>query len=149
MAENSRKIADRLIDIASGKINPAALSSDRRNRRRIPFDATVAVVLMGPDDRIGRPMALQAKDISIGGMCVTSRKMLYPGSRGAMQLVRSNGQMAIVGVQVQHCRYAGEMQHHIGFKFIPLAANVDAKAFVGRNGQMIVLDTSLRAGTEE
>lgn len=144
MPAKAQNDIDRLIDLAEGKTTMTAFESERRSRKRVPYDATIALVLVEPDSRVGRPMALKGRDLSVGGISVISRSMMYPGSRGAMQLVRTNGQMAIVGVQVRHCRYVSDMQHHVGFKFIPLAEEMDARAFLDRRGRMIVLDAAVK-----
>ncbi len=144
MAKTSLPFTDRLIDVADGTATAQTLASDRRSKKRHPYTAIVALVLIEPGSTSGRPMVLQARDLSLNGICVMSKTMMYPGSHGAMQLVRSSGQMAIVGVRVQHCRYVSDMQHEVGFKFIPLAEEIDARAFLDRRGRMVLLDPTIK-----
>jgi len=131
--------ADRLIDIASGGTSGPSGSDERRSRERVPYDATVALILLGPDGYRSEPMLLQAKDISAGGICVISRNMIHVGALGAMQLVRSDGRAALVGVQVRHCRYVGQMLHHTGMQFTDMPDGLSPKDFLDREGRMKIL----------
>jgi len=135
--------ADELIDIAVGKASPVLVENERRRRRRLQYTEPVVVVMIGPTGHCAQPVALRARDLSYDGICVCSRTMMYPGSRGAVQLKRSTGEMAIIGVQVQHCRYAGAMQHYVGMKFVPLTEEIPSAAFLDRRGRMIALDESV------
>lgn len=135
--------ADQLIDIASGAVN-AASADERRARRRLNYEALVALVLIGPTGSRGQPQVVKAKDLSITGIGVVSRHMMYPGSQGALQIVRSDGRAALVGVQVRHSRYIGNMEHYTGLKFIPLPSGISTRDFIDRHGRMVLLDPALK-----
>lgn len=149
MATARRSLTDRLIDIAAG-IEPLETAlKDRRAKQRTPYDAYVAFLLVAPTGDRGRPLVLRAKDISFTGISVIGRHMIYPGSEGAMQLVRSDGRMALVGVSVRASRYIGHMQHHTGMAFVPLPPGVTAHEFLDRDGRMILMDPRLRENIDE
>jgi hypothetical protein len=145
VARKRRPFTDQLIDLAAG-VNTAetALLKDRRSRRRFAYDDYVALLLISPIGDRGRPIVLQAKDISYTGISVISRNMIYPGSTGAMQLVRSDGQVALVGVAVKASIYVGDMQHHTGMAFIPLPPGVSANEFLDRHGRLVLMNPMLR-----
>ena len=128
--------ADRLIDLAAGLKSGEVASDERRSRQRVPYDATVALILLGPDGYRSEPILLRAKDISAGGVCVISRNMIHVGAAGAMQLVRSDGRAALVGVQVRHCRYVGKMQHQTGLQFSDMPEGLSPKDFLDQDGRM-------------
>lgn len=133
--------ADRLIDIASG-VAPATLepvTDERRVASRHPYNALVAVVLTSADGTGSRPMLLRTRNISMGGLCVVSRHMLHPETTGAVQLVRSDGTMAVVGVRVTHCRYVGNMEHETGLRFIPLPSMASIERFFDEREQRLRL----------
>jgi hypothetical protein len=139
-----RQLTDQLIDIASGvrKIDQALM--DRRNIRRVPYRDYVALLLISPTGDRGRPIVLRARNISIYGISVVSRHMIYPGSVGAMQLLRTDGRLALVGVRVKVSRYIGNMEHHTGMAFMPLPHGVTAEEFLDRNGRLVLMDPQLR-----
>ena len=145
MGTKNQELADYFIDAAEGKRSGAVAGSDRRIKKRVPYNALVAIVLVGPTGQRGQPIVLRAKDLSLGGLCVLSRTMMYPGSRGAVQLVRSTGDVALVGVEVRHCRYSGDMQHQVGLQFVPMAAELASDSFLAQTGRMALLDPSLKA----
>lgn len=138
-ASDNAAITDRLIDIASGHERSCSLADDRRLKKRFPYEAFVSMVIADAKGQVGKPMIVRARDISMSGICVTARQMMFPGAEGAMQLVRSNGELALVGIKVQHCRYAGEMRHHTGIKFRPLPPSISARHFLDNRGRMLLL----------
>jgi hypothetical protein len=139
----AKTAADRMIDAAA---NPGESNTvERRGRKRVPYYGTVALVLVAPTGARSAPMVLQARDISHSGIGVVSRQMIYPGSRGAMQLVRSDGSIALVGVIVTSCRYVGSMRHHTGLMFAPLPPGIGPHEFLDRSGRMRLLDANLKA----
>jgi hypothetical protein len=137
---------DRIIDAASGA---GPVPTDRRLKRRQPYTALVGLVLAGSDGERSVPIVLRASDISTGGIRVVSGQMLEPGALGALQLVRSNGQRAIVGFRVRHSRYAGKMRHEIGLEFTPLPEGLGAEDFVDEHGRLVTLDPLLEQNREE
>ncbi|MHC4948985.1 MAG: PilZ domain-containing protein [Planctomycetota bacterium] len=135
--------ADDLIDVAAGVKTVDDLDTEKRRQERHPYEGLVAIVLLASDGERSRPVVVRAKDISVGGICVVSRQMLHPDSRGAIQMVRSDGTRALVGVQVRFCRYAGAMRHETGMEFTALPEGLTAEDFVDESGQMVVLDPLL------
>ncbi|UCD73950.1 MAG: PilZ domain-containing protein [Phycisphaerales bacterium] len=131
--------ADRLIDIAAGVKASKSAVEERRSRDRVPYDATVALILLGPDGYRSDPMLLRAKDISVGGISVISRNMIHVGAAGAIQLVKSDGRAALVGVEVRHCRYTGRMTHETGMRFTPIPEGLAPCDFLDRQGRMKIL----------
>ena len=112
---------DRLIDAAAHVQGGASdVEDERRDNTRHPYDAHVAIRLLGPNGERHGSLIAQACDISEGGMCIASRKMLHPGLHGALLMMRMDGRLALAGVQIHYCRYVGNMMHHSGLKFIPV-----------------------------
>jgi hypothetical protein len=143
VSEKQPNLADQFIDIAAGFAEPTAID-ERRARKRVDYDALVALVLIGPTGGRGQPQVVRAKDLSLTGIGVVSRHMMYPGSQGALQIVRSDGRAALVGVQVRHSRYIGNMEHYTGLKFVPLPTDISPMDFLDRHGRMALLDPALR-----
>ena len=88
-------------------------------------------------------MILRSKDISLHGIRVLSRNMIYPGSQGVMQLMRSDGRLALMGVIVRSSRYAGNMEHQTGLQFGPLPRGWTPEEFIDRRGHMHLLHPKL------
>src|SRR5262249_21708696 len=124
-------------------------SKDRRSRRRYRYDAYVALLLVAPTGDRGRPQVLRARDISFTGISVRSRHMIYPGSAGALQLLRSDGTVALVGVTVTGSRYLGNMEHLTGMVFTGLPSGVSVDEFLDRHGRLILMDPLLRENLRE
>lgn len=144
MAGPSRQ-TDQIIDAAS---SGEATESDRRLNDRKPYEALVAVVLVQPEGGSSDPIVLRAIDISVGGMGVVSRQMLHPGTRGAVQLVRSNGQRALVGFETRHSRYTGSLRHETGLEFTALPEGLSAEDFMDEKGRLVTLDPLLDQNLE-
>lgn len=147
MVRAQRPSIDQIIDLAEG-VNAGAVIKDRRAKRRVPYSGYVALLLVSPIGDRGRPMVLRARDISSGGISVVSRYMIYPGSRGALQLVRSDGYVALVGVQVTASRYLGNMQHHTGMEFVPLPPGITPQEFLDKQGRLVLMNPLLRENIE-
>jgi hypothetical protein len=139
MDSRAQEQADRLIDFAEGILSGAHSADERRSRQRVPYSAMVALILLGPDGYRSEPILLRARDLSGDGICVTGRNMIHVGSAGAMQLVRSDGRAALLGVQVMHCRYVGKMIHHTGMRFTDLPIGLSRLDFVDKHGRMKIL----------
>ena len=144
MSTTQHQLSDQFIDIAAGVRKLDHALTDRRNIRRVPYRDYVALLLISPTGDRGRPIVLRARNISVYGISVVSRHMIYPGSVGAMQLLRSDGQLALVGVRVKVSRYIGNMEHHTGMAFMPLPHGVTAEEFLDRNGRLVLMDPQLR-----
>ena len=135
--------SDRLIDIASGAESIGVQEKERRGRQRVPYEALAALILIDDNGRRSSPLVLPTRDISLTGVSVISRGGIREDSRGAMQLVRSDGRRALVGVIVRYCRYVGDMQHHAGMEFAPLPAGLSADDFLDSQGRLCLLDPLL------
>ena len=123
--------ADHLIDVACGAAPKADnAQQDRRDRERQPYEASVNLMLLTQGGTISPVQLLRAKDISAGGLCLRSRNMIHPGQRGAVQLVRSDGSVAVVGIHVLRCMYVGNMTHEIGMRFIDIPSGLTPEDFV-------------------
>jgi len=143
-------ITDQLIDSAlrADSASPATGAGERRRTKRVVYQAWVALLLVSPEGDRGRPMILRSKDISLHGIRIISRNMIYPGSQGVMQLMRSDGRLALVGVTVRSSRYSGNMEHQTGLQFGPLPRGWVAEEFVDRRGNMHLLHPKLRENIE-
>jgi hypothetical protein len=137
--------ADRIIDHAAA-LQPGAAcpTKDQRRKRRTPYRALVGVVLRRSDGTRTEPMVLRARDISSGGVSVMSSHAIPSGGVGVMQIVRSDGRFALVGVVARHCQYAGHMEHRTGFEFVPMPEGFSRAEFLDEQGRMILLDPLLR-----
>lgn len=120
MSSQETSVSDALIDQAASLIDEPPCAQERREHDRHPYHQTVTLTLLGLDGKAQTPMKIQAVDISAGGMCTESRAMFRDGTLGIAHLPRSDGTMSVVGVQVCHCRYVGEMMYQTGLRFIPL-----------------------------
>lgn len=134
---------DRLVGIACGEVFVANLDREKRDRRRVPYEALAAMILVDDRGRKGRPLLLRTRDISLTGVSVVSRDGIGADARGAIQLARSDGRQALVGVIARYCRYLGDMRHLAGLKFAPLPAGLSAEDFLDSAGRMCLLDPLL------
>lgn len=137
--------ADLMIDIAAGVADEAVATRERRSEKRYPYTELVGTAQIDERGRILESCGLQAKNISVGGICLLGRNVFTAGTSIVMQLVRSDGSSAIVGGCVQHCRYIGEMQHETGVVFAPLPPNVKPTEFIEETGRMRTLHPKLRS----
>ncbi len=103
--------------IGAGK---GAIPDNRRNHNRHPYNKLAPVVWLGPHTRSDRVAQIRVSDISVGGVRVVDRQMLYPGSVGVLQLTRTNGDLALVGLRVVHTSYIGHMRYTSGCVFMPI-----------------------------
>jgi hypothetical protein len=69
--------------------------------------------------------------------------MIHPGIEGAVQLVRSDGRTALIGVRSAYCRYIGGMMHETGLRFVPLPGRLRVDSFLD-NRQRLKVDPQLR-----
>lgn len=117
---------------------------ERRRHARHPFAGRVGLVL---EDR-GGPLLLHAVDLSVSGVQVQSSTPLTVGARGAMQMVRSDGRFALLGVEVRHCRYDGERRHGAGLAFGALPPSLPRERFVDAHGRLALIDPLLRIAAD-
>lgn len=140
---NIKKCLDSAEKIASGK-KPAPLPSDRRAFKRHRYVSELAVVwLTNTNTAKGADITqVETEDISVGGMRIRCRRMLYPGSFGVIQIERADGSVALVGLEVIHTDYLGEMQYGSGCRFMPVPKSVIMRSFITQHGRL----TPLRPG---
>ena len=149
MTDRSPHAADHIIDAAEALQSPAPEVIEQRRQKRVPYDSLVALVLSLPNGQRSRPMVLRARDVSGDGIQVVSSHEIPVGAEGVMQLVRSDGQFALVGIRALHCRYEGHMEHRSGILFIPMPQGFTREDFVDAHGRMVLLDPLLRQNCEE
>lgn len=136
MAETPQELTDELIEQAS-RMSSSTL--ERRGAKRHAYDGRVAIVLLSETGSPAPPALLRGRNISAGGLCVISRQMIHPGTVGAVQMVRSDGSSALVGVTVRYCVYVGNMRHFTGLEFMPLPSAITPADFVDQTGHMPLL----------
>lgn len=119
MSDASEQVTDELISDAASMVATIELEAERRTAERHDYPHKVVVLLRSVDSSQPRPIPVQGVDISSGGLCVESKTIFRPGAVGVVQLKRSDGTHALVGVQVCRCTYTGDMMHQSGLRFIP------------------------------
>ena len=145
MSETNDSITDHLIDSASGKVSPPTTVEDRRNKERHPYPLLVGLVLLDENRELTPPLLLRAKDISVGGIGLCCREPLEVGTQGVLQLVRSNGNLALAGVEVRHCRYVKDLEHIVGLSFIPMPPGFRTEDFLDDQGRLTLFDPLLQS----
>lgn len=140
-----QSLIDRIIDIARGA--EAVVEDERENRefKRRPYDGWIALVQLMSTGGRTRPLTIQGKDISVGGVGVVSRQMLHVGHKGAVLFRRSNGEPVLVGGEVVHCNYVGQMRHESGIAFIDLPDGIVLDDFRDERGELPQLAGDLAA----
>ncbi len=116
---------------------------ERRVAPRHPYDALIGLVLLDGRDRATEPIILRARDLSDGGVRIASRHPLKIHRRGVVQIVRTDGRRALAGVEVRHCRYAGDETHEVGLKFTAIPDSPDSKRWLDDCGTPILFDALL------
>ena len=127
---------DRLIDIATGRVEPEGDDMEQRGTRRHGTDAWVALVQITPSGGRSIPVAVRCKNISAGGMCIVSRYMLHVGYQGAILMRRSDGELVLIGVRVVHCSYVGKHEHESGIEFTPDTGGIEMSDFEDETGEL-------------
>ncbi|MBL0922182.1 MAG: PilZ domain-containing protein [Phycisphaerales bacterium] len=119
---NKMKALDDCIDAAAkiGSGRAPAAADNRRAHDRRPYHVDVPVVWLGPLRQSDRVQSVRASDVSVGGVRLLCRHMLYPGSTGVIQLARADGTLVLVAVEVLHTSYVGDMMYASGCRFIPV-----------------------------
>ena len=145
MSETNYAITDQLIDCASGNASACEIASDRRTQKRHPYSLLVGLILHDENRNLMPPLLLRAKDLSVGGIGVRSREPIEAGRKGVLQLVRSNGNLALAGVEVMHCRYYKDLEHIVGLSFIPMPPGFRTEDFLDDQGRLALFDPLLRS----
>ena len=124
-------------------------AGNKRTDRLIDLAEKTKTVATPTEERRTTKILLRAKDISRGGIRVVGRQQVVEGRMGAVQLVRSNGQVALIGIRVQHCeRLDGSTGYEMGLQFAPLPAGLSPDDFLD-DQNMKLLDPLLRGNIEE
>ncbi len=108
---------DRILDIARGAAPAGPGERENRESARVPYAAPVAMVQFRPSGDKTSPVTLTCQDISIGGLGVISPRELPVGCRGAVLMLRSNGDPVVLGARVVHTNPAGPRQYECGLEF--------------------------------
>ncbi|MCA9290599.1 MAG: hypothetical protein KDA25_05690 [Phycisphaerales bacterium] len=119
------------------------VGDSRRDADGVPFDRFVALVLLVGDGGVSAVQVLRATELSPTGICVKSKQMMHPQTQGAIQIMRQDGTFAIIGVEVRHCQYVGDLAHAIGLRFVPLHERFRTTDFLDDDGRMPLLDRRL------
>lgn len=121
--------------IALGEAEAPA-PADRRTHQRFAFDAEIPAVWAGTRGSNHEILMLRSQDISAGGICLVARSMVHVGAFGVIRLPLPGRDNAIVGVEVTHCRYMGDMHHAIGCRFTTPPAQLKTARFVEKDGRL-------------
>jgi hypothetical protein len=135
MDHDGSGLTDQLIDEASELTSSVV---ERRSQQRHPFDGRIVMLLLSETGTPLPPIVVHGKNISSGGMCVVSRQMIHPESLGAIQLARTDGRVALIGIQVRYSVYVGNMRHNTGIEFVPLPPTIEANDFLDPDGKSLL-----------
>lgn len=138
---NVDQVIDGILKEASEQDAPR--ETENRNNDRHPYNGFVVLILLDQTGNASSPLLLRAEDISTGGIGIVSRHMFHIGSIGAVQMLRSDGKTALIGVKVKHCRYTGDMRHHSGLEFIPVPARIKEAHFTADDGRKPLIHTMM------
>lgn len=138
-------LPDLMIDVAAGvKTVGEYIGSEKRINKRHDYAALVGLIFLRRDGSTGRPVAARSKNLSATGICVTTREPVEIGQRGAVQLIRSNGTTAVVGVRVQHCHCFGELAGcEMGLQFVPVPRGLSTADFLDEQQKLKYMDPIL------
>ncbi len=136
---------DQIID-AAARIAPGFCPvEDRRHSRRLPYNAPVAIQFIESDGTRRPAFSGRGRDLSTSGIKIDCKQNVAPGTRGVIQLARSNGQIALIGITVMHCRAdAASSAHTLGLRFAPLPEGVAVADYCDKHGRLMLLDPALR-----
>lgn len=135
-----KKCLDSAEQIAAGK-KPAMSPADRRAFKRHRYVGELAVVwLTNTNSAKGADITtVESEDLSVGGLRIRSKRMLYPGSFGVIQIERDDGSVALVGLEVIHTDYLGDMQYGSGCRFMPVPKSIIMRTFITQHGRLAPL----------
>ncbi len=127
---------DSAAKIGSGACAP---KENRRSHARHAYHVDLPVVWLGLMNQSDVVNSVRASDISVGGVRIVGRYMLYPGSKGVVQLTRLDGSIALVGVEVVHTDYIGDMRYASGCRFIAVPQDLMSTRFMQGDGGVVLL----------
>lgn len=116
---------------------------ERRAAPRVPYDALVAISVVGPSGELRAPMVYRAVDISFSGISIIGRQFLCPGTTGVMQIVRPDGTAALACVFIATCQSMSNLDYLIGMEFGPLPPEICIDDFLDAQGRMLLMDPLL------
>lgn len=148
MSEPENQITDQLIDIASGALPAPVEIDERRAKDRQSYQSLIGLIFANDDGTLADPLVLRAKNISLGGLCLVSRELIAEGRQGVLQLVRSNGKLALAGVEVRYCKYVFDLEHEVGLQFVPMPEGLKTEDFLDENGRVKLFDQLLLGNIE-
>jgi hypothetical protein len=136
---------DQIIDAAASIAPGACPIDDRRQNRRLPYNAPVAMQFLARDGAKQPPITGRGRDLSASGIKIDCDSSVPAKSTGVIQLVRSNGQIALIGVKVMYCRPDDASRSHtLGLQFAPLPESIAIADYCDQQGKLKLLDPSLR-----
>jgi len=119
---------------------------ERRDNTRHSYHRDIPVYWISELNRNTDVSLLRACDVSVGGVRLLSRCMLYPGAKGVVQLSRNNQEHAIVGIEVLYTDYIGDMRYASGCRFIAVPAELLSTRFMMSDGGVVLLRPGQRLG---
>lgn len=111
---------------------------ERRRHERFRFKSQVPVVWF-TREHVLKVVNVRTSDISVGSVRLIGRAVLRPGLRGAMEMHKSDGARALVGLEVRHCSYVGKMHYAYGCVFAALSPQLIKSWFTDANGRVLTL----------
>ncbi len=117
MSEPETIQIDRIIDVARGAAPTGPSQRENREATRIPYTSDVAMVVVTPSGAKVSPRILNCENISTGGLCVMSHTELPVGSRGGVLILKSDGDMVVLGVKVVYANSRGPGRFECGLEF--------------------------------
>src|SRR5262245_4772659 len=107
MNKSDPRRIDRIIDVARGAAPSGPAERENRESARVPFSGPIAMVQFRPSGDKTTPVTLSCQDLSVGGLGVISPRELPVGTRGAILMLRSNGEPVVLGARVVHAAARG------------------------------------------
>ncbi len=108
---------DRIIDVARGAAPFGPSQRENREATRIPYTSDVAMVVVSPSGAKLSPHLLNCENISTGGLCVMSPSELPVGSRGGVLIMKSDGEVVVLGAKVVYANSGGAGRFECGLEF--------------------------------
>lgn len=137
-ASEAEAATDVAAPIDPTEVDYSSTKTDKRRHKRFEFHADVPVLWFTRDASL-KVIEMRTADISIGGVRLVGKTMMHRGVRGAMQLRKPDGELALLGLEVCYSTYAGRMRYAIGCQFVLLAEEIMSAWFLDRNKACIVL----------
>ncbi len=117
MSEPEYLQIDRIIDVARGVAPCGPSQRENREATRIPYTSDVAMVVVTPSGAKASPSILNCENISTGGLCVMSHSELPVGSRGGVLIMKSDGDIVVLGAKVVYTNARGPAGFECGLEF--------------------------------